>query len=124
MTTLNFTHTLSDFNRYNIENGATRIDVQYTLDVVETNRIIADAEDQLLIGNLKDRGYVIMSDEDAEGFDADVEGGEILQDLSYGLLGAIKQQNSDLTLKLLEAIIFGATGEQIELRTENKLSFA
>lgn len=113
MTTLYFTHTLATNDRCAVIDGAKTIDLKHTLDAVETNRVLAEVETQLLIDNLVDRGFTILASDQVEEIEEIIEGGNILESLIHGLNGSIKQRNGndDLTLKLIEAIIFTATGE-------------
>lgn len=122
-------HTLTAANIADVQSG--RDEIQVCLSKTSCNKVIAEAETQLLIDNLKDRGYQAFTNEEVREFEETmdeaeeaIEGGEMLSDLATGLLGALKQQNSELTLKLMEAIIYGATGEKVELKAVNGVEAA
>lgn len=81
---------------------------------------VSDFETQKLIDELKDRGFVVMDKDEAEEVAGDLAAGETVLDLITGLRGAFASENYILQNQLITALIFLATGEEVELVFEDE----
>lgn len=81
---------------------------------------VSDFETQKLIDELKDRGFVVMDKDEAEEVAGDLAAGETVLDLITGLRGAFASENYTLQNQLITALIFLATGEEVELVFEDE----
>lgn len=77
--------------------------------------ILTDLQDQALIDELKDRGFTVLNQAELDEIDGDLEAGETVINMLHGLSASISCENDDLSLYLIEQLIFLATGKEAEL---------
>jgi len=81
---------------------------------------IRNYSNEELIAELEARGFTIMSDEEADEVNDSIDAGNVLMGLTVAIHTALEQSNDILLNKLLEALIFSATGENIEITFEEE----
>jgi hypothetical protein len=83
-----------------------------------------DYTNEELIRELQDRGFMVLTQEEAvEAVEANASC-EILENLVFAIRAALEVENHDLITKLLEALIFCATGEETTIEYADELEAA
>jgi hypothetical protein len=81
---------------------------------------IRNYSNEELIAELEARGFTILSGEEADEMNDSIDAGNVLMGLTVAIHTALEQSNDILLNKLLEALIFSATGENIEITFEEE----
>lgn len=75
-----------------------------------------------LIRELEQRGFMILTQEEVEEVNDDIEGGNLIVSLVEALHSSINLGDIELQVKLIEAIVFAATGEHLEPEDEEAVA--
>jgi len=79
---------------------------------------IRNYSNEELIAELEARGFTILSDEEVDEANEAIDAGNVLMNLTIAIHAALESSNDILLNKLLEALIFSATGEDVEISNE------
>lgn len=76
---------------------------------------LRDIATQQLIDELADRGLTVFTADEMEEVTQDIAGGNALVDMIGALNTAIYLNDGALQLKLIDALIYAATGEEVSV---------
>jgi hypothetical protein len=76
---------------------------------------VRDFTTQQLIDELADRGLTVFTADEIEEVNNDIAGGEVLAGLIGALSSAIFIEDGNLQIKLIDAMIYAATGEEVSV---------
>ena len=76
---------------------------------------IRNFSNEELIAELEARGFNVLSDEELDETNDSIDAGNVLMGLTVAIHAALETRNDILLNKLLEALIFSATGENVEI---------
>lgn len=113
MTQITFQYQLSSEQAYDIECGCGTIDVNYKLDEVEQKRVVAEQEHNTIISEAKDRGFVVMTREEAEEMKDDIEAGECLVQMMQEAAN-LWESNPEEAAKKMTHVMFLTTGKKLQ----------
>lgn len=68
-----------------------------------------------LVAELKDRGLIVLTADEVEEVNQDIAAGDVLANLIGALNNAIHIQDGNLQIKLIDAMIYAATGEEVSV---------
>jgi hypothetical protein len=113
MTQITFQHQLSNHDIIDVCNGCDKLDVQYKLDEVEQKRVVAEQEHNTIISEAKDRGFVVLTREEAEEMKDDIEAGECLVQMMEEA-ASLWETNPEEAAKKMTHIMFLTTGKKLQ----------
>lgn len=76
---------------------------------------LRDIATQQLIDELADRGLTVFTADEMEEVTQEIAGGNVLIDLIGALNSAIHIEDGNLQIKLIDALIYAATGEEVSV---------
>lgn len=76
---------------------------------------LRDIATQQLIDELSDRGLTVFTADEMEEVTQEIAGGSVLIDLISALNSAIRIEDGNLQIKLIDAMIYAATGEEVSV---------
>jgi hypothetical protein len=113
MTQITFQHQLSIHDITDVRNGRDNLEVTCKLDEVQQKRVVAEQEHNTLIGEIKDRGFVVLTRAEAEDMKDDIEAGECLVQMMEEASG-LWESNPEEAAKKMTHIMFVATGKKLQ----------
>jgi hypothetical protein len=113
MTHITFQHQLTKNDISGVLCGQTKIDVDYKLDEVEQKRVVAEQENQTLTDEMKDRGLVVMTLEEAQDIQDDIEAGENLVQMMQEA-ASLWETNPEQAAQKMTHVMFIATGKKLQ----------
>lgn len=77
--------------------------------------LLTDLQHQDLINEIRDRGFTVLDQDEVNEIKGDLQTGERIINMICGLSASIACRSDDLTIRLIEQLLFLATGEETEL---------